>query len=74
MIVMAAQSRLLNPLERLQGPEPGPACVCGSQAGGLPDTGPGSGRAASGESPAPRAAAQSPARWRQSGCRARPDL
>lgn len=36
MIVMAAQSRLLNPLERLQGPEPAPACVCVSQSGWAP--------------------------------------
>lgn len=34
MIVMAAQRRLaccFNPLERLKGPEPAPACVCMSQ-------------------------------------------
>lgn len=36
MIVMAAQSRLLNPLERLQSPEPAPAGVCVSQSGWAP--------------------------------------
>lgn len=57
MIVMAAQSRLLNPLEPLQGPEPALACVTERLASRAP------GRC--GGSPLPLgAAAQSPSRRR----------